>query len=167
MVGIHFKTFSTLAAASAWVAITAQSAPTGVVRSQVVRHGAVIRGALSVQSSTCHSSPRAAGSAGEWPATTAALAKAGASTQLLSLTAHRLRVFHRLLHLGQRRHRVLCPPFRQVLTLRPPSLRHVDQARESGAIHGNATDCAIFCKWRGISRITGSSSRQRSASKRQ
>ena len=31
------------------VVITAQSAPTGVVRLQVVRRGAVIRGVLSVQ----------------------------------------------------------------------------------------------------------------------
>ena len=43
--------------------------------------------------SACHSSPRAAGSAGEWPVTTAAPAKAGASTQLLSLCAHRFRMF--------------------------------------------------------------------------
>ncbi len=103
MVEIHFKTFSPLAAASALVVITAQSAQTGVVRSQVVRRGAVIRGGLSVQWSTCHSSPQAAGSAGEWPATTAAPAKAGALTRLLSVCAHLVRVSHRLLHLDRRR----------------------------------------------------------------
>src|SRR6476620_12584430 len=104
MVEIHFKTFSPLAAPSSWVVITAQSAPTGVVRSQVVRRGAVIRGVLSVQWSTCHSSsPQTAGSAGEWPATTAAPAKAGALTRLLSVCAHRFRVVHRLQGLGRRR----------------------------------------------------------------
>src|SRR5215471_988664 len=93
MVEIHFKTFLPLAAASTWVVITAQSAPIGVVRSRVVRRGAVIRGGLSVQRSACHSSPQTAGSAGEWPATTAAPVKAGASTQLLSLCAHRSGLF--------------------------------------------------------------------------
>jgi hypothetical protein len=102
MVEIHFKTFSPLAAASASVVITAQSAPTEVVRSQVVRRGAVIRGVLSAQSSPYHSSPQAAGSAGEWPATTAAPAKAGALTQLLSLCANPFRVSHRLPDLAQR-----------------------------------------------------------------
>ena|ERR1051326_3653320 len=103
MVEIHFKTFSPLAAASLWEVITGQSVPTGVVRSQVVRRGAVIRGVLSVQRSACHSSPQAAGSAGEWPVTTAAPAKVGALTQLLSLCAHR---FHAPLpHLSLIRHR--------------------------------------------------------------
>ena len=102
MAEIHFKTFSPLAAASASVVITAQSAPTGVARSQVVRRGAVIRGVLSVQWFTCHSSPQAAGSDGEWPATTVAPAKAGALTQLLSLCANRFHVFHRLLDLDRR-----------------------------------------------------------------
>ena len=103
MVEIHFKTFLPLAAASSWAVITAQSAPIGVVRSQVVRRGAAIRGALSARSSTCHSSRQAAGSAGEWPATTAAPAKAGALTRLLSLCANRFRVLHRLLDLALRR----------------------------------------------------------------
>jgi hypothetical protein len=102
MAEIHFKTFSPLAAASASVVITAQSAPTGVARSQVVRRGAVIREVLSVQWFTCHSSPQAAGSDGEWPATTAAPAKGGALTQLLSLCANRFHVFHRLLDLDRR-----------------------------------------------------------------
>ena len=103
MVEIHFKTFSPLAAASASVVITAQSAPTGVVRSQVVRRGAVIRGVLSVQWSTCHFSRQAAGSDGEWPATTAAPAKAGALTRLRSLCANPFRVSHRLLDVDLRR----------------------------------------------------------------
>lgn len=103
MAEIHFKTFSPLAAASASVVITAQSAPTGVVRSQVARRGAAIRGVLSVQWSTCHSSPQEVGSAGEWPATTAAPAKAGALTRLLSVCANRFRVSHRLLDLEGRR----------------------------------------------------------------
>lgn len=103
MAEILFKIFSPLAAASVWVVITAQSAPTGVVRSQVVRHGAVIRRVLSVQESPCHSCPRAAGSAGEWPATTAAPAKAGASTQLSSFCAHRFRSVHRRLLIPVRR----------------------------------------------------------------
>src|SRR4051812_22913581 len=103
MVEIRFKTFSLLAAASASVVTTAQSALTGVVRSQVVRRGAVIRGVLSVQWSTCHCSHQEAGSAGEWPATTAAPAKAGTLTQLLSVCVHRLRVVHRLLDRGRRR----------------------------------------------------------------
>src|SRR4029077_4013222 len=131
MVEIHFKTFLLWAEASSWVVITAQSAPIGVVRSQVARHGAVIRGVLSVQRSACHSSPQAAGSAGEWPATTAAPAKAGVSTQLLSLCAHRFRVVHRLLTLARRRPHARCRPHRQALTLRPRSLRHLAQARDN------------------------------------
>jgi len=131
MVEIHFKTFSPLAAASASVVITAQSAPTGVVRSQVVRRGAVIRGVLSVQWSTCHSSPQAAGSAGEWPATTAAPVKAGALTRLLSLCAHLGRVSHRRLHPDRRRPHARRRPHRGVLTLRPHLLRHLAQGRES------------------------------------
>ena len=132
MVEIHFKTFSPLAAPSSWVVITAQSAPIWVVRSQVVRRGAVIRGVLSVQRSACHSSPQAAGSAGEWPATTAAPATAGASTQLLSLCAHPFRVVqHRLLRLALRRRHVPFRPRRQVLTLRPPLLRYLARARDS------------------------------------
>src|SRR5882762_10734535 len=131
MVEIHFKTFSPLAAASASVVITAQSAPTGVVRSQVVRRGAVIRGVLSVQWSTCQSSPQAAGSAGEWPATTAAPAKAGALTRLLSVCANLFRVSHRLLHLDRRRPHARCRPHRQVLTLRPRLLQHHAQARDN------------------------------------
>ena len=103
MVEIHFKTFSPLAAASSWAVITAQSAPIGVVRLQVVRRGAAIRGALSARWSTCHSSRQAADSAGEWPATTAAPAKAGALTQLLSLCANRFRVVSRLLDPARRR----------------------------------------------------------------
>ena len=104
MVEIHFKTFLPWAAASSWAVITAQSAPIGAVRSQVVRRGAAIRGALSAHWSTCHCSRQAAGSAGEWPATTAAPAKAGALTQLLSLCANPFRVSHRLLDLALRRH---------------------------------------------------------------
>jgi hypothetical protein len=112
MVEMHFKTFLPLAAASSGVVITAQSAPIGVVRLQGVRRGAAIRRALSLQRSTCHSSPQAAGSAGEWPATTAAPAKAGALTRLLSVCAHRFRVVHRLLSLAGRRRRPLpsAPP---------------------------------------------------------
>ena len=102
MVEIHFKTFLQLVAASALVVITVLSALIGVVRSQVVRRGAVTRVGLSVQWSTCHSSPQAAGSDGEWPATTAALPKAGALTQLLSLCANRFHVSHRLLDLDLR-----------------------------------------------------------------
>ena len=102
MVEIHFKTFLPLAAPSSWVVITAQSAPIGAVRSQVVRRGAVIRGVLSVQWSTCHSFPQAAGSAGEWPATTAAPGKAGVLTRLLSVCAKRFRVSHRPLDLDRR-----------------------------------------------------------------
>ena len=61
-------------------------------------------GALSVRWSTCHCSRQAADSAGEWPATTAAPAKAGALTQLLSLCANRFHVFHRLLDPALLRH---------------------------------------------------------------
>ena len=102
MVEIHFKTFSPLAAASAPVVITAQSAPIGVVRSPVVRRGAAIRAVSFVPWSTSHSSRQAAGSVGEWPATIAAPAKAGASTLSRSLYAHLCRGVHRLLTLAQR-----------------------------------------------------------------
>src|SRR3954471_8757489 len=131
MVEIHFKTFSPLAAASASVVITAQSALTGVVQSQVVRRGAVIRGVLSVQWSTCHSSPQAADFAGEWPATTAAPAKAGALTRLLSVCAYRFRVVQGLLSLGRRRRHVPFRPLRQAHTPRPPFLQHRAQARDN------------------------------------
>src|SRR5882757_5416068 len=124
MVEIHFKTFSPLEAASASVVITARSAPTGVVRSQVVRRGAVIRGVLSVQWSTCHSSPQAADFAGEWPATTAAPAKAGALTRLLSVCAYRFRVVYRLLIPARRRHHAPSRPRHQALTLHPRLRRH-------------------------------------------
>jgi len=138
MVEIHSKTFSPLAAASASVVITAQSAPIGVVRSQVVRRGAVIRGGLSVQWSTCHSSPQAAGSAGEWPATTAAPAKAGALTRLLSVCANLFRVSHRLRDLALRRRRDRCRPHRQALMLLPPLLRHLARTRDSRRRNGSA-----------------------------
>ena len=131
MVEIHFKTFSPLAAPSSPVVITAQSAPTEVVRSQVVRRGAVIRGGLSVQRSACHSSPQAAGSAGEWPATTAAPAKAGASTQLLSLCAHLFRpVRHRLFRLALRRRHVPSRPHHPARTLLRRLLRCLARARD-------------------------------------
>jgi hypothetical protein len=142
MVEIHFKTFLPLAAASSWVVTTAQSARTEVVRSQVVRRGAVIRGALSAQRSACHSSPQAAGSGGEWPATTAAPAKAGALTQLLSLCANPFRVSQGLLIPARRRHHAPSRPPRQALTLRPRLHRHLAQARdtrsERPAFHRNA-----------------------------
>ena len=49
-------------------------------------------------------SRQAAGSAGEWPATTVAPAKAGALTRCYHVGAHRFRVIHRLLNLARRRH---------------------------------------------------------------
>ena len=48
--------------------------------------------------------PPAADSAGEWPATTVAPAKAGVLTRLLSVCANRFRVSHRLLDLALRLH---------------------------------------------------------------
>jgi hypothetical protein len=129
MVEIHFKTFSPLAAASASVVITAQSAPTGVVRSQVVKRGAVIRGVLSVQWSPCHSSPRAADSVGEWSATTAAPVKAGALTRLKSVFAYGFRVVYRLLIPARRQHHAPSRLHRQPLTLHPRLLRRLAQVR--------------------------------------
>src|SRR5262249_50445334 len=105
------------------------SAPTEVVRSQVVRRGAVIRAVLFVQKSVCHSSPKAAGSAGEWPATTAAPAKAGVSTQLLSLCAYRFRVVLPRSSLARHRHHAPTPPFHQARTRRPDLLQYLAQVR--------------------------------------
>jgi hypothetical protein len=81
----------------------------------------------------CHSSPQAAGSAGEWPATTAAPVRAGASTQLLSLCAHRFRVVHRLRGFARLQRRAPCRPHRQALTVRPRLHRCLVQVRDSQA----------------------------------
>ena len=75
--------------------------------------------------------PQAAGSAGEWPATTAALAKAGASTRLRSVCAYRFRVVHRLLIPARRRHHAPCGPRHQALTLRRRLHQYLVQARDS------------------------------------
>ena len=75
--------------------------------------------------------PQAAGSAGEWPATTAAPAKAGALTRLLSLCANRFRVVRRLLVLARRRHHAPCRPRRQAVMLRPRLRRYLVQARDA------------------------------------
>ena len=80
---------------------------------------------------TLPSLPRAAGSAGEWPATTAAPAKAGALTQLLSLCACRLGVVCRLLIPARRRHHAPSRPRRQAPTLRADLLRYRVQAHDS------------------------------------
>ena len=160
MVEIHFKTFSPLAAASAPAVITAQSAPVGEVPSPVVRRGAAIRAVSFVPWSTSHSSRQAAGSAGEWPATTAAPAKAGASTQLLSLCAHPFRVVqHRLLRLALRRRHVPFRPRRQVLTLRQPLHRYLARARDSRQVRivrrlGQCRTLSRFTECAGGSRAT-------------
>ena len=153
MVEIHFKTFSPLAAASASVVITAQSAPTEVVRSQVVRRGAVIRGVLSVQWSTSHSSPQAAGSAGEWPATTAAPAKVGALTRSLSVCAHLFRVSHRLLHLDRRRlqgqthhsRRLRIVAMTGFTACEPTNARAVSSRTSTHAFHSHRTAITRLC----------------------
>ena len=101
------KIFSTRVGASRSAAITAPSAPIGVIRLQVVRLGAATRKALSRPWSICQSFPRAQGCAGGWPAIRVALAKAGVLTPSILPVAHRFRVKHQQPGLALLRFRVL------------------------------------------------------------
>jgi hypothetical protein len=97
---------------------------------QAARHGAAIRRALPLQSSTCRSVSESPGCAGAWPAITLTPVKAGVLIRSVSVGANPFRVIHRRLSRGRRRHHAPCRPPRQALMLRPRLLRRLAQARD-------------------------------------
>ena len=129
MVEIPFEIFLPQAASSLQAAIIARSAPTGVVRLQVVRLGAVTLKASLRPSSICHSFSQARSFAGAWLAITAAQARAGALTRLMLAGAHRLRVIQGHLGLAQLGRHVRRRRQHQALMLHPHLLRTRDRAQ--------------------------------------
>ena len=97
--GIHFKNILAVGGSFVMGGYNRTISTDGAVRLQVVRRGAAIRGLYLHAGQPAIAPATAADSAGEWPATTAAPAKAGALTRLLSLCANHFRVRHRLLDL--------------------------------------------------------------------